>query len=98
MFDLVLKEDFQLGIFLHGLLDLNLTLSESLFLIDNFLLFVFDQRQEHLALLVLFLVELGLELDLLTVEGANFLMELLVHIVDLLELLLYEVELFVKSR
>jgi len=61
------------------------------------LLHIFDQRQEHFTLLVLLLVELGLQLDLLSVKSADFLMELLVDVVNFLKLLLDKVEFLVES-
>lgn len=97
----VLDLVFQLGlkgdVFLHSLVNLNISLGQPLLLVNNILLHIFDQRQEHLTLLILLLVELSLQLDLLSVKSTDFLMELLVDVVNFLKLLLDKVEFFVES-
>lgn len=97
----VLDLVFQLGlkgdVFLHSLVNLNISLGQPLLLVNNVLLHIFDQRQEHLTLLILLLVELSLQLDLLSVKSTDFLMELLVDVVNFLKLLLDKVEFFVES-
>jgi len=97
----VLDLVFQLGlkgdVFLHSLVNLNISLGQPLLLVNNILLHIFDQRQEHLTLLILLLVELSLQLDFLSVKSTDFLMELLVDVVNFLKLLLDKVEFFVES-
>lgn len=97
----VLDLVFQLGlkgdVFLHSLVNLNISLGQPLLLVNNVLLHIFDQRQEHLTLLILLLVELSLQLDFLSVKSTDFLMELLVDVVNFLKLLLDKVEFFVES-
>jgi len=72
-------------------------LGQPLLLVNNGLLHIFDQRQEHLTLLILLLVELSLQLDLLSVKSTDFLMQLLVDVINFLKFLFDIVEFFVES-